>query len=142
MAGGQRMKRCEWPRTMNSISDPACPEVLDNSKGRKAMRMTAKRGSFAFLARLAYFSMCLFVLIALQAGNSVDASDSMDASSGEELFNNICSGCHALPNPSQMVPGGWTVTIRRMERYRRSQEMSPLSAAQMRAIRDFLERKE
>ncbi|MBR31272.1 MAG: hypothetical protein CMN77_08145 [Spirochaetaceae bacterium] len=62
-----------------------------------------------------------------------------DTDGGRRLFEHVCGKCHTLPNPNQKVPGGWTVTVRRMEGYRRRQGMPALSARELRAIRDYLE---
>lgn len=70
---------------------------------------------------------------------SSDEAGAQDFARGEMLFGSTCGQCHALPNPEQNVPGGWKVTIRRMERYRRNQNLRPLSGAELRQIYFFLQ---
>lgn len=72
------------------------------------------------------------------AMHEADAS-ALPAGEGADVFQTMCSRCHALPDPMQHTPAEWPGVVARMRQNMETMNVEPITDAEAQAIIRYLE---
>ncbi len=76
--------------------------------------------------------------VAVNQAQASDLQPQHDTSEGEQLTQQYCTQCHALPSPEQHSAQQWPYVVNRMERYMRNRGVAMPDDNDTSAILDYL----
>lgn len=84
----------------------------------------------------------LLTYLQQNAFKAMEAADLPDSSEpGARTFAQVCSQCHALPDPSTYTPDQWKSVVERMGGNMENMGFGPLEPARKKAILEYLKKK-